>query len=128
MEWRRAPVALPGPRRLRKRAYWALRYVPLLREAALADSVSGVRSHFEPGRGLPERRLPVRLVVAGALPGPGGEVGAGGEDAHVDAELGDQHLGGRAADAGDRLQQVTLAGERGDHLLDPLREVVIVSR
>jgi len=32
--------------------------VPLQREAAFADSVSVVRSHFEPRRRLPERRLP----------------------------------------------------------------------
>ena len=35
-------------------------------------------------------------------------MGAGGEDVHVDAELGDQHLGGGAADARDRFEQLTL--------------------
>ena len=48
----------------------------------------------------------------------------GGERAHVDADLGDQHLGGALLDAGDRHQQVTLAGERGDPLLDLGRQPV----
>src|SRR5712692_6502400 len=44
------------------------------------------------------------------------------EDAHVDAELSDQHLGAEAGDAGDRLEQLAFARERGDHLLDPRAE------
>src|SRR5439155_17674135 len=63
-----------------------------------------------------------RLVIAGALPGPGGEVGVAGEDAHVDAYLSDQYLGAEAGDAGDRHQQLALSRERGDYLLDLLRE------
>jgi hypothetical protein len=47
---------------------------------------------------------------------------AAGEDAHVDAEFSDQHLGGDAGDAGDRLEQLALPGDRGDHLLDASRE------
>src|SRR5713226_10601257 len=44
------------------------------------------------------------------------------EDAHIDAELSDQHLGAEAGDAGDRLEQLAFARERGDHLLDPRAE------
>jgi hypothetical protein len=36
------------PRRPRSRWHWADRYVPLERGAARADSMSAVRSHFEP--------------------------------------------------------------------------------
>ena len=40
----------------------------MLREAALADSVSVVRNHFEPWRGLPERRLPADSRLPGHWP------------------------------------------------------------
>ena len=95
-----------------------------MRVAALAASVSVARSHLEPLRVLPERRLPADSFVAGAHAGPRGEVFGGRERAHVDADLGDQHLGGALLDAGDRHQQLTLAGERGDPLLDLVREPV----
>ena len=48
----------------------------------------------------------------------------GGERGHVDADLGDQHLSGALLDAGDRHQQLTLAGERADPRLDLVREAV----
>ena len=82
------------------------------------------RSHLEPLRVLPERRLPPDSFVAGAHAGPGGEVLGGRERVHVDADLGDQHLGGALLDAGDRHQQLTLPGERGDPLLDLARQPV----
>src|SRR6266516_6143393 len=62
-----------------------------------------------------------RLVVAGRELRPGSEMAAGGEDAHVDADLSDDHLGVAPADAGDRLQQRGRRRERGDLLLDPGR-------
>jgi hypothetical protein len=40
------------------------------------------------------------------------------EHAHVDADLGDQHLGGALLGPRDAHQQVTLSRERGDLLLD----------
>jgi hypothetical protein len=40
----------------------------LLREAAFADSVSVVRSHFESWRGLPERCLPADSRLPGHCP------------------------------------------------------------
>ena len=46
---------------------------------------------------------------------------AGGEDAHVGADLSDDHLGVAAADTGDRLEQRQRRRERGDLLLDPVR-------
>ena len=52
--------------------------------------------------GRPERRLPADWSLPGQRPGPGGEVPGGGEHAHVDADLGDHHLGGAGGDAGDR--------------------------
>lgn len=51
------------------------------------------------------------LVVAGADPGPGGQVSGGAESGHVAAGLDDEHLGGGAADSGNGFQQFKLAGE-----------------
>ena len=47
----------------------------------------------------------------------------GREDAHIDAGLGDQDLGGTLLDARDRHQQITLARETADPLLDLGREL-----
>jgi hypothetical protein len=38
------------------------------------------------------------------------------------ADLGQQHLGGALVDAGDRVQQLQLTGERARQLLDPARQ------
>ena len=46
----------------------------------------------------------------------------GRELAHVGADLGEQHLGGAPVDAGDRVQQLQLTGERGGQLLDSRRD------
>ena len=48
----------------------------------------------------------------------------GREDAHVDADLGDDHLGGAPLNAGDRAQQLNGRLERGDLLLDRVGEPV----
>jgi hypothetical protein len=69
---------------------------------------------------LPLRARPVfdfagRFVVAGAQPGPAGQVRGGRELAHVDADLGDDYLGGAFADAGDGHKPAHLVSERGDH-------------
>src|SRR5207247_6233213 len=53
--------------------------------------------------GLAGAALAAGLVGAGADARPGDEVFGVGEDGHVDAALGDQHLGDVAADAGDQL-------------------------
>jgi len=42
----------------------------------------------------------------------------GGKAAHVDADLGDQLLGGGGADPGDLIELGRLAGERADRRLD----------
>src|SRR5262249_50239606 len=42
-----------------------------------------------------------RLDGAGAEPGPGDQVGGGGEAGHVEPDLGDDDLGGVPGDAGD---------------------------
>lgn len=44
----------------------------------------------------------------------------GGKDAYVGADLGQDHLGGVPADAGDALKQGQLGLERGGGGLDPL--------
>ena len=74
--------------------------------------------------GLPGAALAGGLVVAGALAGPGGEVLGGREDAHVGADLGDDHLGCAPLNAGDRAEQLNGRRERGDLLLDRVREPV----
>ena len=48
----------------------------------------------------------------------------GCEGGHIDADLGDQHLGDALFDAGDAHQQVTLGSERAHPLLDIGREAV----
>src|SRR3954452_24793942 len=61
-------VALLGPRRARRRAYWAAREVFLLRLALLAHSTSVWLSHLEPLRVLPVRRLPADSSLPGHMP------------------------------------------------------------
>ena len=51
-------------------------------------------------------------------------MGGGGEPGHVDADLGDDHLGGPFTDPRDRAQQPQLLGERGEDLLDPVIQPV----
>ena len=63
-------------------------------------------------------------VVAGALPGPRCQVAGGREDPHVGADLGDQDFGGAPLNAGDAAQQLNGRPERGDALLDRVREPV----
>src|SRR5262249_29615388 len=61
-----------------------------------------------------------RLVVAGADPGPGGEVFGGGEPGHVAAGLRDDHFGSGPVDPGDGVEQGE-GGPKGDaRLLDPV--------
>jgi hypothetical protein len=45
-------------------------------------------------------------------------VARGGEAAHVQPDLGDDHRGGDRADAGDLIEAGRCLDERGDHLLD----------
>ena len=65
-----------------------------------------------------------RSVVAGALPGPRREVPGAGEDAHVRADLGDDHFGGAPLNTRDAAQQLNGRVERGDALLDRVRQPV----
>ena len=74
----------------------------LERVAASAASSSAQSSHLEPLRVLPGG-VAGRLVVAAALPGPRGQLLGGREDRHVDADLGDDRLGGAPLNAGDLL-------------------------
>jgi hypothetical protein len=45
-------------------------------------------------------------------------VGGGGEDGHIDAELGDELLRGDRPDTADLIELGDLVGERSDHLVD----------
>ena len=59
-------------------------------------------------------------VDAGAESGPGGQVGGGGEDGHVPAGLGDDHLRGPVEYAGqgdEQLDQVPKGRDRGVDVL-----------
>jgi hypothetical protein len=47
----------------------------------------------------------------------------GGEAAHVGTDLGNDHLGGGAADPGDLIQPVGRGGERGELGFDPAVQV-----
>jgi hypothetical protein len=78
-----------------------------------------------------DRRIPAQaatpcsgLVVAGALAGPGGQLLGGGEDAHGGADLGHDHPGGAPLNAGGRAQQLNGRRERGNLLLDGVREPI----
>jgi hypothetical protein len=88
----------------------------------MAASLSAAFSHLEPLRVRPERRLPADWSLPGHLAGPRGQVPGGREDTHVDADLGDDHLGGAGLDAWDRAQKLNRWGERGELRLDRLGE------
>src|SRR5215213_6394702 len=68
--------------------------------------------------GLARAALAAGDVVAGAAARPACQVPGGREHGHVDADLGDDDLGGAFADPGDGVQPVTGHRERGDHLVD----------
>jgi len=106
-----------------------------LSEVRAPRSSSGVSS-FHQDRANPAtalsrlvaQALPATLVIAGTDLRPGGEVVGGGEAAHVGGDLGDEMLGGRAADAGNLIEPIEelivgfealldLRGERGDLLV-----------
>lgn len=42
----------------------------------------------------------------------------GREPVHVRTDLGEEHLGGAAVDAGDGVQELNLVSERGDETID----------
>src|ERR1035438_1346110 len=50
------------------RAYCAAKYESLVRDAALADSMRAMRSHFEPLRVFPEKCLPADSLFPGQIP------------------------------------------------------------
>lgn len=70
-----------------------------------------------------ERCFAGGLVAARDGAGPGGQVPGGAEPAHVRAGFGDDDLGPRAADAGDRLQRFKGHRERAHRLLNALGEL-----
>jgi hypothetical protein len=90
--------------------------------AAIAASLSASFERFGAFAGAAGAAFAGRLVVAGALAGPGGEVPGCGEHAQVGADLGDQQLGCALLDARDRAQQLNRRPERADLLLDRVRE------
>src|SRR3954471_12119037 len=118
-----APSAFLCPRRGLSRRYWALRWWPLTRIAAMAASSSAKSSHSDPLRVLPERRLPADWSLPGQRPGPGREVPRGRELGHVGADLGEDALRAAALDAGHRAQQFNRRRERADLFLDHAGEL-----
>jgi hypothetical protein len=68
IEWATAIVARDPPRLPRRRAYWADRYVPLVRAAALAAWVRCWWSHLEPLRVVPRRWRPADSCWPGQIP------------------------------------------------------------
>ena len=66
--------------------------------------------------------MPADWSLPGQIPGPAGELFVGREHAHVDADLGDDHLGGAPLNAGDRAQEFNGLLERGDLLPDRLSQ------
>ena len=91
----------------------------LVRVAAQAAWKRVWRSQRFPGLILPLLRLPADSLLPGETFRPGGEMAAGREDAHADADLSHDHFRVAAADAGDRLEQRQRRRERDDLLLDP---------
>src|SRR3712207_6163544 len=70
---------------------------------------------LQPGRALAQPRgaaLARALVVARAQAGPGDQVAGGGEAAHVEADLGEDHLRGEVADPGVGAEQPDRVAER----------------
>jgi hypothetical protein len=51
-------------------------------------------------------------------------VPGGGEDSHVDADLGDEFLGADQSDAGHRIQLGDLGRERSGLILDPCGQLL----
>jgi hypothetical protein len=65
--------------------------------------------------GLAGATLAAGDVVARAQARPGGQVGGGREPGHIDADLGDDALGGAGAHPGDGVEMVPGLSERGYH-------------
>ncbi len=72
--------------------------------------------------GLARAAFAGRLVVAGALSGPGREFLGAREHRHVDADLGDDALGAAPLNARDAAQQLNGFFERGDLFSDRFGE------
>src|SRR5689334_23010012 len=104
IEWATATAAFARPRRAASRRYCAARYVPFARPAACAAWTRHARSQGLPFARLAAATLACALVVAGAQPGPGGQMLGAPEAAHVGADLGHQRLGHGPANAGNRVQ------------------------
>jgi hypothetical protein len=89
----------------------------LLRAAAWAAWVEGCAQPGVAVAGLAGAASVAGLVGARADRGPGDEVLAASEDAHVEAALGDQHLRGARLDAGDGAEQLDELGVGGGRRL-----------
>ena len=107
-------MAFLGPRRARRRWNWALKVAVLLAHGGPGGLDEG---GLQPGRALLQAggaALAGTLVVAGAEAGPGEEVAGGGEAAHVEADLGEDDLGGELTDAGDGGEERDRFAERAE--------------
>src|SRR3989304_4731368 len=85
--WRAAKVPVAG-------------WVP----AARAASMRVLRSHRLPFRVRADRCVQALSLLPGHRPGPAGGMPGRGEDAHVDAELGDEDLCGPLVGPGDGIE------------------------
>ena len=94
--------------------------------ADVASATSSRPGTFDQGRaqlrvalaGLSGAVLSGGFVVSRTQPSPGGQVRGAREAGHVDADFGDDDLGGALTDPRDRVQQLDLLGERETGFVD----------
>jgi len=78
-----------------------------------------LRSHRLPFRVRADRCVQALSLLPGHRPGPAGGMPGRGEDAHVDAELGDEDLRGPLVGPGDGIEPGQCVPEGGDHRVEP---------
>jgi hypothetical protein len=107
-----ASAARKAPRRALRRWCLSLRKLPLTREAEIAAPTRIVRRWTLPFRARPLLCLPALSLVAGTDARPSRERVDADEDAHVDADLGDQHGRDHPVDAGNLHQERVRRGNK----------------
>jgi hypothetical protein len=94
----------------------------LLRATEDADSMSVIASHFETFAHAARAAFAGGFVMAGATPGPRGEMPRGREAGHVGPDLGQDDFGGAPVDTREGVEQLDLRRQRGEALLDLPRQ------
>ena len=105
--------------RLFSRRYFAPRKDWVRPALMLASPRAGGQVAVAAAGGVAALALAAGLGDLGAPFRPGDQVGGGGEDGHVDADLGDDVLGGDDPGAGHGVELVDLVPVRLGQLLDP---------